>query len=143
MSGATGYLVDEWINGAWTQIASVGSGSTSYSVTGLSAGTTYYFDVGAYNAAGTTWANYHERHDHQRRRAAVDHPAAAAAYTPVSGSLFGADGPSYLDVHQGDVGDCWLMASLAEVAARDPADIAGHVHRRRHHRGERLHGQPL
>ena len=26
-------------------------------------------------------------------------------------------------MHQGDVGDCWLLASLAEVAARDPADI--------------------
>ena len=28
-----------------------------------------------------------------------------------------------LDVQQGQVGDCWLMASLAEVAARDPQDI--------------------
>ena len=53
----------------------------------------------------------------------VDHPAADTAYSPVSGSLFGANGPSYLDVHQGAVGDCWLMASLAEVAARNPSDI--------------------
>ena len=58
MAGATGYLVDEWINGAWKQIGSLGSGSTGYAVTGLSPGTTYYFDVAAYNAAGTTWANY-------------------------------------------------------------------------------------
>ena len=50
-------------------------------------------------------------------------PAADTAYSPVSGSLFGANGPSYLDVQQGNVGDCWLMASLAEVAARDPSDI--------------------
>src|SRR5262249_46174019 len=28
--------------------------------------------------------------------------------------------PSYLNVHQGNLGDCWLMASFAEVAARDP-----------------------
>ena len=122
MTGATGYLVDEWVNGAWKQIASLGSGTTSYSVTGLSAGTTYYFDVAACNAAGTTWANVPERHD-QRDGDTVDHPAAATAYTPVSGSLFGANGPSYLDVQQGDLGDCWLLASLAEVAARDPADI--------------------
>jgi len=31
--------------------------------------------------------------------------------------------PSYQDVAQGSVGDCWLMASLAEVAARNPGDI--------------------
>ena len=58
VAGATGYLVDEWINGVWTQIASAGSGSGSYAVTGLSANTTYFFEVGTYNAAGTTWANY-------------------------------------------------------------------------------------
>jgi hypothetical protein len=31
--------------------------------------------------------------------------------------------PVYQDVAQGFVGDCWLMASLAEVAARNPGDI--------------------
>ena len=68
VSGATGYLVDEWINGAWTQIGSFGSGTTGCAVTGLSASTTYYFDVAAYNSAGTTWANYAERHDQRRTR---------------------------------------------------------------------------
>ncbi len=53
----------------------------------------------------------------------MDHPAAAVDYSPVSGSLFGPNGPSYLDVHQGAEGDCWLMSSLAEVAVRDPSDI--------------------
>src|SRR5271157_3622020 len=57
VAGATGYLVDELVNGAWTQVGSAGSGSTSYAVTGLSPNTTYSFDVGASNAAGTTWAN--------------------------------------------------------------------------------------
>ena len=79
MAGATGYLVDEWINGTWTKIASAGSGSGSYAVKGLSASTTYFFEVGAFNAAGTTWANYRERrHDrtdtHSPCRSAVhDH----------------------------------------------------------------------
>jgi Calpain family cysteine protease len=55
-------------------------------------------------------------------------PVAATAYSPApaSASLFLASNngePSYLDVDQGDVGDCWLLASLAEVAARDPQDI--------------------
>ena len=42
---------------------------------------------------------------------------------PRQRTLFNNGGPSYLDVEQGEVGDCWLMASLAEVAARDPQDI--------------------
>ncbi len=58
VAGATGYLVDEWINSVWKQIGSLGSGSTGYAVTGLSPNTTYYLDVAAYNAAGSTWANY-------------------------------------------------------------------------------------
>jgi hypothetical protein len=53
----------------------------------------------------------------------IDHPAAAVAYSPVQGTLFGANGPSYLDVNQGAEGDCWLLSSLAETAARAPADI--------------------
>jgi hypothetical protein len=73
-------------------------------------------------AAGTTWANYQSATTFQNT-VVVDHPAAATAYRPVSGSLFGANGPSYLDVHQGGLGDCWLLASFAEVAARDPSDI--------------------
>jgi len=57
VAGATGYLVDEWINGVWTKIDSAVSGSGSYAVTGLSPSTTYFFEVGASNAVGTTWAN--------------------------------------------------------------------------------------
>ncbi|MGA2621193.1 MAG: C2 family cysteine protease [Thermoguttaceae bacterium] len=53
----------------------------------------------------------------------VNHPAAATAYSPISGTLFSPNGPSYLDVQQGYVGGCWLLASLAEVAARYPQDI--------------------
>jgi hypothetical protein len=37
--------------------------------------------------------------------------------------LFANGGPRYQDVSQGALGDCWLMASLAEVAARNPAMI--------------------
>jgi hypothetical protein len=53
----------------------------------------------------------------------LNNPTALDAYSPVGGSLFGAGGPSYRDVEQGAVGDCWLLASLAEAAARAPSDI--------------------
>ena len=38
-------------------------------------------------------------------------------------TLFGASGPEYWDVAQGSAGDCWLLAALAETAAREPAII--------------------
>jgi hypothetical protein len=58
VANATNYYVDEWVNGGWARVGTLGSGGTSFAVTGLTPGTTYYFMVGAANAAGTTWANY-------------------------------------------------------------------------------------
>jgi hypothetical protein len=55
----------------------------------------------------------------------LGHPSASSAYSQVNGTLFNNGTPSYLDVQQGNLGDCWLMASLAEVAAVAPADISG------------------
>ena len=43
-------------------------------------------------------------------------------YVDVSGSLF-VNGPSYDDVNQGKVGDCYLMATLGEVAKHSPSTI--------------------
>jgi hypothetical protein len=50
-------------------------------------------------------------------------PGASAAYSPVSGTLFNNNTPSYLDVQQGGLADCWLLASLAETAARVPSNV--------------------
>ena len=52
-------------------------------------------------------------------------PQSDTAYSPAPAGapLYNSGGPSYLDVTQGVAADCWLMASLAEVAARDPQDI--------------------
>jgi hypothetical protein len=52
-----------------------------------------------------------------------DHPTAGASYVNVNGGLFANGTPYYTDVRQGTVGDCWLLASLAEVAAREPGVI--------------------
>ena len=90
VSGASGYLVDEWINGAWPQIGSYGSGTTGCSVTGLSPGTTYYFDVAAYNSAGTSWANYQSAQPAAERRWTIRRrrlptPPSAARYSAPTG----------------------------------------------------------
>ncbi len=54
----------------------------------------------------------------------TDHPVVAAGthYAAAAGSLFG-NGPSYADVKQGQVGDCYFLAGLSEIAYRDPASI--------------------
>ena len=45
-------------------------------------------------------------------------------YQPVSGTLFGpGNSVSPADIAQGEIGDCYLMSSLAEIAQNDPAVI--------------------
>ena len=44
-------------------------------------------------------------------------------YSKNSLNLFGASGPKASDVNQGDLGDCYLLAPLAEVAMQDPSII--------------------
>ena len=45
------------------------------------------------------------------------------SYQLAAGTLFQAGGPSFVDVDQGALGDCWFMASLEEVALRSPGLI--------------------
>ncbi|MBQ2990118.1 MAG: fibronectin type III domain-containing protein, partial [Clostridia bacterium] len=55
VSGATGYYVyrSSSLNGTYSKVGTVSSGSTtSYTNTGLSSGTAYYYKVSAYNSAG-------------------------------------------------------------------------------------------
>ncbi|MFO0892479.1 MAG: C2 family cysteine protease [Isosphaeraceae bacterium] len=120
---ATSYLVAEWTGGAWAQIGSLGAGKTGYVVNGLSPNTAYWFRVAARNSAGISWSSTVCETTYQRW--VVDHPDSELyRYSPVSGTLFGDAGPSFLDVRQGAVGDCWLLGALAAVAARDPGLIA-------------------
>src|SRR5262249_49480939 len=56
----------------------------------------------------------------------ADHPVSDTlsqyVYTWVAGSLF-VNGPAYTDMHQGGLGDCYLIASLGSVAQSAPAAI--------------------
>jgi hypothetical protein len=56
-------------------------------------------------------------------RPTASYPGITVTYVTAQGSLFGAGGPQYTDVHQGAVGDCYFVATLAEVAQESPAAI--------------------
>ncbi len=55
------------------------------------------------------------------------HPDFTISYSRVSAPLFGASGPSLSDVNQGYLGDCYLLAPLAEAASQDPAAITSMI----------------
>jgi Calpain family cysteine protease len=52
----------------------------------------------------------------------LDHPTATGAYRQFAGTLF-VNGPTYSDIHQGAVGDCYFVSSLGEVALKNPSAI--------------------
>jgi hypothetical protein len=56
VAGATSYAIDEFIAGTWEEIGTAGSGTTSFTVSGLTPGGTYQFMVGAVDSSGTTWS---------------------------------------------------------------------------------------
>jgi hypothetical protein len=108
----------------WTRVTSVSSATTTYSATWTDTNDTHQFRVGAVNASGTAWSNSLVNVG----GTVIDHPEISGDHDPiyanVTGTLFGTSGqPSFTDVRQGDLGDCWLLASLAEVAYRDPQAI--------------------
>ncbi len=51
----------------------------------------------------------------------------SVSYSNVSGPLFGAGGPSMNDINQGQLGDCYLLAGLAEVAYQNPTAITSMI----------------
>jgi len=53
----------------------------------------------------------------------LDHPIAGSAYQPATQPLF-LNGAAYTDIRQGGLGDCYIMASLAEVALKSPSTIS-------------------
>ena len=52
----------------------------------------------------------------------LDRPTASGTYRQFAGQLF-VNGVAYTDINQGQVGDCYLMESLAETALRSPSTI--------------------
>lgn len=54
----------------------------------------------------------------------LDRPTAGGTYRQFAGQLF-VSGPSYTDINQGQLGDCYFLASLAEVALRSASTITG------------------
>jgi len=60
VANETGYRILRWngVTASWQVIATLGANVTTYPSTGLAAGTTYFFDVEAFNAAGSAKAGW-------------------------------------------------------------------------------------
>ena len=58
MQYETEYRIYQWTSGGSQMIGTTGADATSYSVTGLSPQQTYWFTIGAYNSAGSTWSSW-------------------------------------------------------------------------------------
>jgi hypothetical protein len=50
------------------------------------------------------------------------------SYVTTTLPLYSAGGPSINDINQGDLGDCYLVCGLAEVALQDPTAIENMIH---------------
>jgi hypothetical protein len=122
-SWASGYEI-EVINSSNGSMTTYYPGSaTNYSILGLRQTNLYAVDVAAYGIGGTTWGKL--------QYAITDFtPDSSKPYSPADAGipLWGASGPSPYDVRQGNEGDCWLIASLSEVADRAPQDIENMFH---------------
>lgn len=118
VSGASSYQVYEL---AGTTFASIITISGKWCIVGgLSYDTSYTFEVAAANASGATISATVTL----STPPPIDpNPFSVISYSPVNLPLFGKSGPSYLDVQQGQVGDCWLIAGLAALADQDPQAI--------------------
>ena len=55
--------------------------------------------------------------------ATVDGSTIQISYSTSTAALFGSSGPSMNDINQGQLGDCYYLSSLAEVASQDAAII--------------------
>ncbi len=131
--GASKYLIEYWSNGAWVMIGTMSNKTTACTVNGLQPDTTNFFDVCYVKGRWTYWQTVKSAHTFALPTPqcpwVIDHPVADDAngqyynYAVVNGTLFGPNGPVYTDVHQTIIGDCWLLASFAEAAARAPQDI--------------------
>lgn len=93
----TGFRVDRrtGTSGTWSQLATVGANATSYSSTGLSAGTAYYYRVVAFNNSGSAMPSNEASATTAVPNAASPGATFAASDTSASGNWrgpFGRDG---------------------------------------------------
>lgn len=110
---------DNWRTSTWLG----NTGGTSYTADNLSPGTTYSFVLLAVNGQNWTWSN-NASATTSLRPIQTEHPnfGPDSHYVVVPDSLWNGS-PSWNDVHQGWVGDCWLEATISQVGARNPAFV--------------------
>ena len=141
--GASRYLIEFWSGGVWVQIGTKSNKTTTFTVHGLQPGTTNYFDVCYVKGRWTYWETWKSVTTFAPPLPVsppIDHPLAGWASPPPNGEpasywsqqlgysvvndpLFGPQGPQAADVAQQEVGDCWLLSTLAATAKVAPQDI--------------------
>lgn len=119
-SYASYYGVYIYNSGQWVLLNN--TTSTSSSISSLSQSTTYRFAILAHNDSGMTWSNEASATTSSNLPTIhTTHPTSSDLWTYTLGpdSLWSTN-PVWSDVHQHEIGDCWLEASMAEVAYRTP-----------------------
>jgi hypothetical protein len=93
-SNETGFRIDRrtGTSGTWSQLATVGANSTSYSSTGLASGAAYYYRVVAFNNAGAAMPSNEASATTSVPNAASPGATFAATDTSTSGNWRGAFG---------------------------------------------------
>jgi hypothetical protein len=87
-TNATGYVVQRSSDGAtFAQIAQLGSSATSYSDSGLAAGTMYYYRVFAYSSAGSSpYSNVASAQTQVTAQVVTQAPSAFSNVSPTNGA---------------------------------------------------------
>lgn len=109
--------------GQWSLLST--TTASTHSIGSLAQGQIYYFQVWAHNNSGATCSNVAVAKTESSLPAIhTIHPASsnAARYALGPDSLWSTN-PVWSDVKQKQIGDCWLEASMVEIAYRTPAVI--------------------
>src|ERR1700722_7062621 len=113
-------IMNSLVNGSGENATWTGGGASSTALGNLAVGSsaTQLSDLIGKWVLGT---------DLPSSKVSVDGSSFSVSYTPSAKPLFTANGPSMSDINQGDLGDCYLLSSLAEVAGQNSSLISSMI----------------
>lgn len=111
------YVTNALVNGNVANATWTGGGSTSVSLGNMTTGT----GLTQFTELVNKWLTGSD--DPSSKYTLSGHTYSYSYSTPSNVSVFSSSGPSASDINQGLLGDCYLLASLAEVATQDKSVI--------------------